>query len=317
VAAGLTARAQTELLNVSYDPTRELWRAINSAFVAAHQKSAGVKLTINQSHGGSSTQARAVIDGLEADVVTLALWSDTDAIAKRGLINPGWEKRLPGNSLPYTSTIVFVVRKGNPKGIKDWPDLVRPGIQIITPNPKTSGNGQLSLYGAWGSVVLRGGSRQQAIDFVTRLYTQVPVLDSGARAATTTFVHKKIGDVHLAWENEARLEVQEAGGALELVYPSISIRAEPHVTIVDKNVDRNKTRAAAEAYLKFLYTDEAQEIIARHFYRPSNPATLKKYASSFPSIKLFAITDIGKGWDDVRTQLVAEGGVFDRIYKPR
>ena len=309
--------AQTELLNVSYDPTRELWRAINDAFIPTYQKQSGVKLVINQSHGGSSTQARSVIDGLEADVVTLALWSDTDAIAKKGLINPGWEKRLPNNSLPYTSTIVFVVRKGNPKGIKDWPDLAKPGVQIITPNPKTSGNGQLSLYAAWGSVTLRGGSRQQAVDYVTKLYKQVPVLDSGARASTTTFVQKKIGDVHLAWENEARLEVQEAAGALELVYPLISIRAEPHVAIVDKNVDRRKTRAAADAYLKFLYTDQAQEIIAKNFYRPTNVALLKKYASSFPNLKLFAITEIAKDWDDAHKQLVADGGVFDTIYKPR
>src|SRR6188768_3482974 len=255
-----------ELLNVSYDPTRELWRAINAEFIPAYEKEAHVKLAISQSHGGSSTQARAVIDGLDADVVTLALWSDTDAIAKRGLINPGWKEELPNSSLPYTSTIVFVVRKGNPKGIKDWPDLVQPGVEIVTPNPKTSGNGQLSLYSAWGSVVLRGGSRDQAVDYVTRLYKQVPVLDSGARAATTTFVQKRIGDVHLAWENEAQLEVKEAAGSLELVYPPISIRAEPHVAIVDKNVDRRKSRAAAEAYLKFLYTDEAQEIIARNFY---------------------------------------------------
>jgi sulfate/thiosulfate transport system substrate-binding protein len=305
------------LLNVSYDPTRELWRALNSAFIPQYEKETGTRLTINQSHGGSSTQARAVIDGLEADVVTLAMHSDTDAIRERGqLLAADWEKRLPNNSLPYMSTIVFVVRKGNPKGIKDWPDLVKPGIDIVTPNPKTSGNGQLSLYAAWGSVVLRGGTRQQAIDYVTRLYKQVPVLDSGARAATTTFVQKGIGDVHLAWENEAQLEVKEAPGTLELVYPPISIRAEPHVALVDKNVDRKKTRAAAEAYLKFLYTPEAQEIIAQNFYRPSNPEILEKYAASFPGVKLFGITEIGKGWTDVHKQLVADGGVFDTIYKP-
>jgi sulfate transport system substrate-binding protein len=306
-----------ELLNVSYDPTRELWRAINGAFIPAYEKEAAVRVTINQSHGGSSTQARAVIDGLEADVVTLALWSDTDAIAKRGLINPGWETALPNNSLPYTSTIVFVVRKGNPKGIKDWPDLVRPGVEIVTPNPKTSGNGQLSLYSAWGSVILRGGSRDQAVDYVTRLYKQVPVLDSGARGATTTFVQKKIGDVHLAWENEAHLEVREAGGELDLVYPPISIRAEPHVAVVDQNVDRKKTRAAAEAYLRFLYTEPAQEIIATHFYRPGNAAVLARHAATFPEMKLFGITEIGKGWDDVHKQLVADGGVFDGVYKPQ
>jgi sulfate transport system substrate-binding protein len=306
-----------ELLNVSYDPTRELWRAINAEFIPAYEKEAGVKLAINQSHGGSSTQARAVIDGLDADVVTLALWSDTDAIAKRGLINPGWKEELPNSSLPYTSTIVFVVRKGNPKGIKDWPDLAQPGVEIVTPNPKTSGNGQLSLYSAWGSVVLRGGSREQAVDYVTRLYKQVPVLDSGARGATTTFVQKRIGDVHLAWENEAHLEVREAAGELDLVYPPISIRAEPHVAVVDQNVDRKKTRAAAEAYLRFLYTEPAQEIIAKHFYRPTNAAVLARHAATFPAMKLFAITDIGKDWDDVHKQLVADDGVFDRAYKPQ
>ena len=250
-------------------------------------------------------------------MVTLALWSDTDAIAKRGLINPGWKDELPNSSLPYTSTIVFVVRKGNPKGIKDWPDLVQPGVEIVTPNPKTSGNGQLSLYSAWGSVVLRGGSRDQAVDYVTRLYKQVPVLDSGARGATTTFVQKKIGDVHLAWENEAHLEVREAGGELDLVYPPISIRAEPHVAVVDQNVDRKKTRAAAEAYLRFLYTEPAQEIIAKHFYRPTNAAVLARHAATFPEMKLFAITEIGKDWDDVHKQLVADDGVFDRVYKPQ
>lgn len=305
------------LLNVSYDPTRELWRALNAAFIPKYEKQSGGKLTINQSHGGSSTQARAVIDGLEADVVTLAMFSDTDAIRERSkLIAPGWEKRLPNESLPYTSTIVFVVRKGNPKGIKDWPDLVKPGISIVTPNPKTSGNGQLSLYAAWGSVILRGGTRQQAIDYLTRLYKQVPVLDSGARAATTTFVQKRIGDVHLAWENEAHLEVKEAKGSLELVYPPISIRAEPHVAVVDKNVDRRKTRAAAEAYLKFLYTPEAQDIIAQNFYRPTDPEVLMKYAKNFPTMTLFSITEIAKGWSDSFKQLVGDGGVFDSIYKP-
>src|SRR6266850_4202833 len=272
VLAGLLAVAGTvhaadslELLNVSYDPTRELWRDLNASFIAQYQKDKGVTLSIKQSHGGSSSQARSVIDGLEADVVTLASYIDTDAIAQRGLITGDWAKRLPNNSLPYTSTIVFVVRKGNPKGIKDWPDLVKPGVEIITPNPKTSGNGYLSFFSAWGSVVLRGGSRQDAIDYVTKLYRHVPVLDSGARGATTTFLQKGIGDVHLAWENEAHLEVRQAKGGLELIFPSISIRAEPHVAVVDDNVDRKNTRAAAEAYLQYTYTDEAQEIFARHF----------------------------------------------------
>src|SRR5215204_6366970 len=316
-AAAGAAPTHLELLNVSYDPTRELWRGNNAAFLPAYQKETGVTVEIKQSHGGSSTQARAVIDGLDADVVTLALWSDTEAISRRGLITTGWKDRLPNQSLPYTSTIVFVVRKGNPKGIKDWTDLVKPGIQIVTPNPKTSGNGQLSLYSAWGSVVLRGGSREAAVDYVTKLYRQVPVLDSGARGATTTFVQKKIGDVHLAWENEAHLEVKEAGGELDLVYPPISIRAEPHVAVVDQNVDRRKTRAAAEAYLRFLYTEPAQELIAKHFYRPANAAGLARHAATFPGMKLFGISEIGKGWDDVHQQLVADNGVFDRVYKPQ
>ena len=306
-----------ELLNVSYDPTRELWRDINENFIASLTKQTGKPITIKQSHGGSSTQARAVIDGLDADVVTLASYLDTDAISKKGLIKPGWVDQFPNRSLPYTSTIIFVVRKGNPKGIKDWPDLVKPGVEIVTANPKTSGNGYLSFFSAWGSVMLRGGSRDDAVNFVTQLYKQVPVLDSGARGATTTFVQKKIGDVHLAWENEAHLEVEEGKGDLELIYPPISIRAEPHVAVVDDNVDRKGTRQAAEAYLKYAYTDEAQEIFAKHFYRPTNEAILKKHPDSFPEIKLFPITDIANDWADAHKQFIGEGGVFDAIYKPK
>ena len=306
-----------ELLNVSYDPTRELWRDLNEHFAARYKKEAGVSVTIKQSHGGSSTQARAIIDGLEADVATLASFLDTQAISSRGLIAPGWVDRLPNRLLPYFSTIVFVVRTGNPKGIKDWPDLVKPGVQIITPNPKTSGNGYLSFFAAWGSVLLRGGSRADAIAYVTQLYKQVPVLDSGARGASTTFMQKGIGDVHLAWENEAHLEVEEAKGELELVNPPISIRAEPHVAVIDGNVDRHKTRAVAEAYLRYAYTDEAQEILAKHFYRPNNPAILKRHAAAFPEMRLFAITEIAKDFPDAHKQLIAEGGVFDTIYKPR
>ena len=316
LAFGAGAAEPLELLNVSYDPTRELWRDINAHFVAQYNKDKGVDLTIKQSHGGSSTQARAVIDGLEADVVTIASIIDTDAISQRGLIKKDWLNRLPNRSLPYTSTVVFVVRKGNPKQIKDWPDLAKPGVKIVTPNPKTSGNGYLSFFAAWGSVVLRGGSREDAIKYVTALYKQVPVLDSGARGATTTFVQRRIGDVHLAWENEAHLEVREAKGALELVYPPISIRAEPHVAVVDANVDRRNTRAAAEAYLKFLYTDAAQEIIAKHFYRPMNAAVLAKNSATFPNIRLFDITEIAKSFADAHKQFIAEGGVFDSIYKP-
>jgi sulfate/thiosulfate transport system substrate-binding protein len=316
-AATPEAPKSVELLNVSYDPTRELWREMNEKFIASYEKETGTDVTIKQSHGGSSTQARSVIDGLEADVLTLASYLDTDAVSKKGLIQPGWVDEFPNRSLPYTSTIIFVVRKGNPKGIKDWADLIKPGVEVITPNPKTSGNGYLSFFSAWGAVTLRGGSREDAVKYVTQLYKQVPVLDSGARGATTTFVQKQMGDVHLAWENEAHLEVREAKGELDLVYPPISIRAEPHVAIVDDNVDRKKTRAVAEAYLKFAYTDEGQEIAAKHFYRPSNEAILKKHAESFPELKLFPVTDIAKDFADAHKQFIAEGGVFDSIYKPK
>lgn len=313
---GSSASKSIELLNVSYDPTRELWREINEKFVPQYQKEAGVKLEINQSHGGSSTQARAVIDGLEADVVTLALWSDTDAIQKKGLIKPGWDEKFPNKSLPYLSTIVFVVRKGNPKGIKDWPDLIKPTVEIITPNPKTSGNGKLSFLAAWGSVLHRGGTEEDARKFVTELYQHAPVLDTGARGATTTFLQKGLGDVHLTWENEAHFEVKEARGEVEIIYPSSSIQAEPPVAVVDANVDRRGTRAAAEAYLNFLYTDEAQEIIAKNFYRPINPDVLKKHAETFRSIELFPVTFVASDWDAAQSRYFAEDGIFDAIYQP-
>ena len=305
-----------ELLNVSYDPTRELWRQINEKFEPSYKQSSGVEVKIRQSHGGSSSQASSVIDGLEADVVTLALWTDTDAIRKAGLIADGWEDRLPNHSLPYTSTIVFVVRQGNPKNIKDWADLVRPGVEIVTPNPKTSGNGKLSFLAAWGSVTTRGGNEQQAEEFVTKLFQNAPVLDTGARAATITFAQKGIGDVHLTWENEAYLEVQEANGELELIYPAVSIRAEPPVAVVDKNVDRKGSRQAAEAYLQFLYTDEAQNIIAENRYRPSNAEVLAKHADKFPEIKLFAIGEVAADWAEANQKFFAEGAIFDKIYQP-
>ena len=319
VMLGVTAHAgDVTLLNVSYDPTRELWRDINANFVRLYEKETGVKVTIRQSHGGSSTQARAVIDGLDADVVTLASYLDDDAISKKGLMKNDWVDRLPNRSLPYTSTVVFVVRKGNPKQIKDWQDLVKPDVSIITPNPKTSGNGYLSFFAAFGSVIVRGGSRQEAIDYVTKLYKQVPVLDSGARGATTTFVRKRIGDVHLAWENEAHLEVREAKGELEIVNPPVSILAEPHVAVVDENVDRKKTREVAEAYLKYTYTDEAQEIFAKHFYRPTNEAILKKYIGTlFGDVNRFPVTTIAKDFPDAHKQYIGDGGVFDGIYKPK
>jgi sulfate transport system substrate-binding protein len=309
--------AEVELLNVSYDPTRELWRALNAAFLAQYKAPNGDTISIKQSHGGSGTQARAVIDGLEADVVTLAMWPDTNAIAKAGQIATGWESRLPNRSLPYTSTIVFVVRKGNPKGIKDWPDLVKPDVHIVTPNPKTSGNGKLSFLAAWGSVTERGGAEADALKFVTRIYEQTPVLDLGARASTTTFVQKRIGDVHLAWENEAQLEVEEAGGSVEIVYPPISILAEPHVAWVDANVKRKGTEAIAKAYLEFLYTDQGQEIIAKNHYRPTNATALAKHASSFPDMKLFPVTAVAKNWDDAIDKYFGEGKLFDSLYKAK
>ena len=319
--SGCSSKAQAdgesgsqELLNVSYDPTRELWKALNKQFVADYRKHSGVQLEIKQSHGGSSSQARKVIDGLEADVVTLALWSDTNAIAKAGLIAEGWQERLPNGALPYSSTIVFVVRKGNPKEIKDWPDLIRDGVEIITPNPKTSGNGKLSFLAAWGSVVVARRFGKRCDRFRDRSLSHVPVLDSGARAATTTFAQKRIGDVHLTWENEAHFEVREANGELEIVYPPISIRAEPRVAVVDANVDRKKTRAAAEAYLKFLYTPEAQEIIAKNFYRPFKPEILRQYSALFQPIELFSIQRIAATWDEADSRFFSDGGVFDQIY---
>lgn len=304
-----------ELLNVSYDPTRELWRDLNGAFRDAYREKTGKGLTIKQSHGGSSSQARAVIDGLDADVVTLALWSDTDAIRAKGLIAPGWDERLPHQSLPYLSTVVFVVRQGNPHGIRDWPDLLKPNVSVVTPNPKTSGNGKLSFLAAWGDVLRRGQSEAEARAFVTQLYERVPVLDTGARGCTATFAQKKIGDVHLTWENEARLEVLESRGALELVYPPHSIRAEPPVAWVDANIDRKGTRAAAEAYLKFLYTKPAQEIIAKHFYRPIDAEVLMKHADTFPPIELFGIDTLGTDWAGAQAKFFTEGGVFDAIWK--
>lgn len=308
------AEKSVELLNASYDPTRELWKALNARFISEYQQKAGVKLSIKQSHGGSSSQARSVVEGLKADVVTLAIWTDTDAIRKAGLIKPDWSQRLPNGSLPYFSTIVFVVRAGNPKRIKDWPDLIKPGVEVVTPNPKTSGNGKLSFLSAWGSVIQRGGNNASALKYVSELYQHVPVLDTGARGATITFSQKEIGDVHLTWENEAHLEVAEAKGALEIVYPSTSIRAEPRVAVVDAVVDRKGTRQVAEDYLRWLYTPEAQEIIAQNYYRPSRPETLQAYAKTFPSIRLFSIKDIARDWEDADQRFFAAGGVFDSIY---
>jgi sulfate transport system substrate-binding protein len=300
------------LLNVSYDPTRELWKDLNEQFQRQIKEETGRTITIKQSHGGASSQARAVVEGLEADVVTLALWYDVDAIRRAGLIEDDWQDRLPHRSLPYYSTIVFVVRKGNPKKIRDWPDLVRSKVEIVTPNPKMSGNGQLSLLAAWASVIRAGGSEAQAQEFVTQLYQRVPVLDTGARGATVTF-GRGIGDVHLTWENEAHLEVEEAKGNLEIVYPKTSIKAEPFVAVVDDNVRRAGTRELAEKYLKFVYTDEAQEILAQHHYRPISESVLKKYRDRFPSIDLVPITDLAKDWAESREKFFGKRGVYQQV----
>lgn len=310
---------QVEILNVSYDPTRELYRELNNNFSKRHEAATGQKVSIRASHAGSSTQARAVIDGNDADVVTLAMWTDVDAIRKKGLIKEGWEESLPNHSLPYLSTIVFVVRKGNPKNIKDWPDLIRDGIKVITPNPKTSGNGKLSFLAAYGAILEKGGTEQEAADFVGKLYSpeHVPVLDTGARGSTTTFSQKKIGDVHLTWENEAHLELEEAKGELEIVYPTVSIQAEPYVAVVDANVDKKKTREISEAYLKSLYSKEGQEIIAKHKYRPIDADVLAKHKDDLPAIKLFTITRVAKSWDDAQTRFFADDAMFDKIYSKK
>jgi len=318
VAGGGAARAQVKLLNVSYDPTRELYQDINQAFARKWQQQTGQSLTINQSHGGSSKQARAVIDGLEADVVTLGMQYDVDAIAeKSGRIAKGWQSRLPDKSAPYTSTIVFVVRKGNPRGIKDWDDLVKPGTVVVTPNPKTSGGARWNYLAAWGYALAKnGGAEAKAKDFVTRLYKNVPVLDSGARGATTTFAQRGIGHVLISWENEAYLLVNEVGkDKFEIVNPSTSVLAEPSVAVVDKNVDKHGTRAAAEAYLKFLYSDEGQEIAAKHYYRPRNPAVAARNAARFPKLRLFTVDQVFGGWQNAHKTHFADGATFDQIYQ--
>ena len=317
---GLASAADFKLLNVSYDPTRELYKEYNAAF-AARWKAAhpGDTVSVNASHGGSGKQARSVIDGLEADVVTLALAYDIDEIAARsGFVAKDWQTRLPNNSAPYTSTIVFLVRKGNPWGIKDWADLVKPGIQVITPNPKTSGGARWNYLAAWGYALKQpGGSPETARAYVGQLYKNVPVLDTGARASTTTFVQRGIGDVLIAWENEAFLAVQELGAdKVDIVVPSVSIVAEPPVSVVDAVVERKGTRAAAEAYLKGLYEPEGQELAAKHHFRPIDKAVAAKYADKFPQIPLFTIQEVFGGWQKAQAEHFADGGVFDQIYKP-
>jgi len=304
------------LLNVSYDPTRELYVEFNKAFSNAYQRETGKSVEIKQSHGGSGSQARAVIDGLQADVVTLALAYDIDAIASKGLTTADWQKRLPQNSSPYTSTIVFLVRKGNPKGIKDWDDLIKPGVAIITPNPKTSGGARWNYLAAWGFAQKKYGSPDKAKEFVGKLFQQVPVLDTGARGATVTFVERGVGDVLLAWENEAFLALKEFGPEkFEIVAPPLSILAEPPVTIVDKVADKKGTRSVADAYLQYWYTKEGQEIAARNFYRPRDAEIAKKFENSFAKVELFTIDDVFGGWTKAQKEHFADGGVFDQIYK--
>jgi len=309
--------AKVEMLNVSYDPTRELYQDFNKAFARQWKLKTGQDLVVKQSHGGSGKQARAVIDGLDADVVTLALAYDINEIhGKAKLIPENWQKRLPGNSSPYTSTVVLLVRKGNPKQIRDWNDLVKPGVKVITPNPKTSGGARWNYLAAWAFALKRqGGSEAKAKDFVTRLYRNVPVLDSGARGSTTTFVQRGLGDVLVAWENEAFLAVNEMGkDRFEIVVPSLSILAEPPVTVVDRVVDRKGTRKLAEEYLKYLYSPEGQEIAAKHYYRPFDKKVAVKYAGQFPKLKLVTIDDTFGGWTKAQMTHFSDGGVFDQIY---
>ena len=311
------ALAQTvNLLNVSYDPTREFYREFNAAFAKHWKEEKGQNVTVRQSHGGSGAQARSVIDGLDADVVTLALAYDVDALRqKSGLLPENWQARLPHNSSPYTSTIVLLVRKGNPKNIKDWDDLTRDDVEVITPNPKTSGGARWNYLAAWGYALDKfGGDQQKAFDFVNKIFQNVPVLDSGARGATNTYVQRGLGDVLIAWENEAILSVEQLGkGEFEIVVPSESILTEPPVALVDKNVDRKGTRDVAQAYLEYLYTDDAQRLAGKHYYRPSNPEIAKEYASQFPQLKLFTVDDVFGGWQKAQDTHFNDGGTFDSI----
>jgi sulfate transport system substrate-binding protein len=318
LAVAAAAPAKTiELLNVSYDPTRELYVDYNAAFAKYWKQKTGDDVVIKQSHGGSGAQARSVIDGLQADVVTLALAADIDAVSKVGRLLPAdWQTRLPNNSTPYTSTIVLLVRKGNPKNIKDWDDIVKPGVAIVVPNPKTSGGARWAYLAAWGYAERKYGSKDAAKAFITALYKNVPVLDSGARGATTTFVQRGIGDVLLSWENEAYLALKEAGGdQFQVVVPSTSILAEPPVAVVDKVADRKGTTEVARAYLEYLYSDEGQDIAGRNFYRPRNETIAAKYANVFPKLDLFTIDEVFGGWTNAQKTHFADGGVFDQIYQ--
>jgi sulfate/thiosulfate-binding protein len=314
--AAAASAADITLLNVSYDPTRELYQDYNAAFSRYWKGKTGDTVTIQQSHGGSGKQARSVIDGLEADVVTLALAYDVDALHENGgLVAKDWQTRLQGNSAPYTSTIVYLVRKGNPKGIKDWDDLAKPNVKVITPNPKTSGGARWNYLAAWGYALKKYGGEDKARNFVQSIFKNVPVLDTGARGSTVTFVERNVGDVLIAWENEAFLSINEFGkDKFEVVVPSLSILAEPPVAVVDKVVDKKGTRAPAEAYLKFLYTPEGQEIAAKHFYRPRDEVVATKYERSFPKVDLFTIDDVFGGWRKAQTTHFKDGGIFDSIY---
>ena len=302
------------ILNVSYDPTRELYTEINAKFVAKYEEETGNWVGVEQSHGGSTRQARGVADGQEADVVTLALPSDIDILASRGLVAKDWRKRLPHDSQPYSSTIVFVVRKSNPHHIEDWPDLLASDVAIVTPDPKTSGNGKLSFLAAWGSVIQRGGTEDQAREFVTQLYRHAPVLGQGARNSSTTFALEGTGDVHLTWENEALREAEESKGDLEVVYPPVSIRAEPSVTWVDANVAQHNSEPAAKAYLAYLFTDPAQEILAKDGFRPINEEILEKHRNRLPNITLFPITLLAKDWDEAQSKFFGDNGIFTIIH---
>ena len=312
---GQSVKADTNLLNVSYDPTRELYKDYNAIFASYWKKQTGETVNVKASHGGSGKQARAVIDGLDADVVTLALAYDVDAIAQKGLIAPNWAKRLPDNSAPYTSTIVFLVRKGNPKGIKDWTDLAKPGIEVITPNPKTSGGARWNFLAAWGYALKQpGGDDVKARALVSKIYKNAKVLDSGARGSTTTFVERGIGDVLIAWENEAYLSVKELGpDKFDIVTPSLSILAEPTVAVVDKVVDRKGTRKVATAYLEYLFSPLGQEVAARNYYRPRNKEVAARYSKQFGQVKLFTIDQVFGGWEKAQKIYFADGGVFDQI----
>jgi sulfate transport system substrate-binding protein len=311
------AHADTTLLNVSYDVARELFKDVNPLFIADWKQKTGETITINQSHGGSSKQARAVADGLEAAVVTMNQANDIDMLAKRGLVAADWRKKFPDNAAPFYSTMVYLVRKGNPKGIKDWEDLGKPGVQVVIPNPKVAGNGRYTYLAAWGSVLEKGGNEDKARDLVTRIFKNVPVLDSGGRAATTTFTQREIGDVLVTFENEVQLVKKEMGSNFDIVYPPSSILAESPVAVVDKVVDRKKIRKQATAYLQFLYTPPAQEVIAQHFYRPRDEAILKKHSEYFKPIKLFTVEKVFGGWDAAQKKHFDDGGEFDKIYQTK